>query len=57
MDDTTEQELTGGNVNDVVRRGDTVRRSAGPWTPTVQALLAWVRAQGVSFVPAPLGLD
>lgn len=35
MDDTTEQELTGGNVNDVVRRGDTVRRSAGPWTPTV----------------------
>ncbi len=58
MDDTTtEQELTGGTVNDVVRRGDTVRRSAGPWTPTVQALLAWVRAQGVSFVPAPLGLD
>ncbi|MFI2567535.1 aminoglycoside phosphotransferase family protein [Cellulosimicrobium funkei] len=58
MDDTTtEQELTGGNVNDVVRRGDTVRRSAGPWTPTVQALLAWVRAQGASFVPAPLGLD
>ena len=57
MDDATERELTGGTVNDVVRRGDTVRRSAGPWTPTVQALLAWVRAQGVSFVPAPLGLD
>ncbi|WP_435736103.1 aminoglycoside phosphotransferase family protein [Cellulosimicrobium sp. PMB13] len=54
---TAEITLTGGNVNDVVRVGDTVRRTAGPWTPTVHALLAWVRAHGVTSVPAPLGLD
>lgn len=54
---SAEQELGGGNVNAVRRSGDTVRRSAGPWTPTVHALLAWVRAQGVTCVPAPLGLD
>lgn len=50
-------ELTGGNVNTVVRVGDTVRRTAGPWTPTIHALLAWVRAHGVSTVPTPLGID
>jgi hypothetical protein len=49
--------LEGGNVNDVVRIGDTVHRTSGPWTPTIHALLAWVRAQGVDAVPAPLGLD
>ncbi|WP_425954634.1 phosphotransferase [Xylanimonas sp. McL0601] len=49
--------LVGGNVNAVVRAGDTVRRTAGPWTPTIQALLAWVRAHGVDGVPTPLGLD
>jgi hypothetical protein len=52
-----ELELSGGNVNEVVRVGDTVHRTAGPWTPTIHALLAWVRAQGVSVAPAPLGLD
>jgi Ser/Thr protein kinase RdoA (MazF antagonist) len=52
-----EEPLAGGNVDVVVRVGDTVRRTAGPWTPTVQALLAWVRAHGVDGVPAPLGLD
>ncbi|MBE7701697.1 aminoglycoside phosphotransferase family protein [Oerskovia sp. Sa1BUA8] len=49
--------MTGGNSTNVVRRGDTVRRTAGPWTPTVQALLAHLRAQGVTEVPEPLGLD
>jgi Ser/Thr protein kinase RdoA (MazF antagonist) len=52
-----EQELTGGNTTGVVRIGDTVHREAGPWTPTVQRLLAHVRAAGVTEVPAPLGLD
>ncbi|MDR7383021.1 phosphotransferase enzyme family protein [Promicromonospora iranensis] len=52
-----EQELTGGNTTGVVRVGDTVHRTAGPWTPTVQRLLAHVRAGGVSEVPEPLGLD
>ncbi|SDS08787.1 Phosphotransferase enzyme family protein [Paraoerskovia marina] len=56
-DSEHEQPLSGGNVNEVVRSGDTVRRSAGPWTPTVHAWLAWVRAHGVLTVPAPLGVD
>jgi aminoglycoside phosphotransferase (APT) family kinase protein len=52
-----EEELTGGNVSKVVRIGDTVRRSTGPWTPTIQRLLAHVRAKGLLWVPEPLGLD
>lgn len=52
-----EQELTGGNTTGVVRIGDTVHREAGPWTPTVQRLLAHVRAAGMTEVPEPLGLD
>ncbi|WP_418277946.1 hypothetical protein ACNHYB_08285 [Isoptericola jiangsuensis] len=55
--DSAPVELGGGNVSDVVRIGDTVHRTAGPWTPTIHALLAWVRAQGVDVVPAPLGVD
>lgn len=49
--------MTGGNTNRVVRVGDTVRRPAGPWTPTVHALLTHVRRAGVHEVPEPLGLD
>lgn len=52
-----EEPLTGGNVNEVVRVGETVRRPAGDWTPTIHAVLAWVRARGVTQVPVPLGLD
>ncbi|MFJ4108188.1 phosphotransferase enzyme family protein [Oerskovia enterophila] len=52
-----EEVLTGGNSSTVVRSGDTVRRTAGPWTPTVQALLAHLRASGVTEVPEPLGTD
>lgn len=55
--DVTEHELDGGNVNTVLRSGDTVRRTAGPWTPSVHALLAWVRERGVTCVPEPLGID
>jgi hypothetical protein len=46
-----EHELTGGNTTGVVRVGDTVHREAGPWTPTVQRLLAHVRARGMTEVP------
>ncbi|MFI8526448.1 phosphotransferase enzyme family protein [Promicromonospora sukumoe] len=52
-----EEPLTGGNMSEVVRVGDTVRRSAGPWTPTVHAYLRHVRARGVTEVPEPIGLD
>jgi hypothetical protein len=43
--------------NAVVRVGDTVRRTAGPWTPAVHALLRHVRAEGFTQVPEPRGLD
>lgn len=52
-----EEPLRGGNVNAVVRVGDTVRRTAGPWTPAVHALLDHLHAVGFSAAPRPLGLD
>jgi Phosphotransferase enzyme family len=52
-----EEELAGGNVTKVVRIGDTVRRTAGPCTPTIHRLLAHARAKGLLWVPEPLGLD
>lgn len=54
---TQEEELAGGNITKVVRIGGTVRRTPGPWTPTVHRLLAHVRAKGVLWVPEPLGFD
>jgi hypothetical protein len=52
-----EELLPGGlDPGRVVKVGETVRRAAGPWTPTLQALLAHVRARGFP-APAPLGLD
>jgi hypothetical protein len=41
-------------MNSVVRVGATVRRVAGPWTPSVHALLDWLRAHGAGDV-APRG--
>lgn len=41
----------------VVRVGDTVRRTAGPWTPAVHELLRHIRARGFELAPEPLGLD
>lgn len=52
-----EERLSGGMINDVVRIDSTVRRDGGPWTPTVQALLAHVRASGFDLAPCPLGVD
>ena len=49
--------LPGGMLNRVVRVGDTVRRSAGPWTPTVHALLRHVRSKGFRLAPEPFGYD
>jgi len=48
--------LGGLECGRVVKVGDSVRRGAGPWTPTVQALLAHLQAKGFP-APAPLGLD
>jgi hypothetical protein len=40
----------------VVKVGETVRRAAGPWTATVQALLAHLQSKGFP-APRPLGVD
>jgi aminoglycoside phosphotransferase (APT) family kinase protein len=50
-------ELPGGNMNAVVRVGDTVRRTAGPWTPTVHRYLEYLAAAGVDWAPKPLGIE
>ena len=49
--------LAGSRLNRVVKIGDTVRRPAGPWTPTVHALLRHVRERGFELAPEPLGID
>jgi hypothetical protein len=54
---SAEELLHGGNVTTVVRVGDTVRRTAGPQTPTIHRLLSHVRARGVLWAPEPLGFD
>jgi len=52
-----EEPLAGGNHSTVSRVGDTVRRTVGPWTPTIHALLRHLRAAGVTEVPEPFGVD
>jgi hypothetical protein len=55
-DKADREELAGGNVTAVVRIGDTVHRTAGPWTPTIHRLLRHLRARGLARVPRPLGM-
>jgi hypothetical protein len=50
------EESLGGNLNDAVRVGDTVRRRAGPWTPAVHALLRFLEREGFE-APRVLGTD
>jgi Ser/Thr protein kinase RdoA (MazF antagonist) len=57
MADRDEEVLAGGNMTAVVRVGDTVRRGAGPWTPTIHAFMRHLRASGFERVPEPLGID
>jgi Phosphotransferase enzyme family len=53
-----EQPLAGGNVSgSVVRVGDTVRRPAGAWSPSVDALLRHLNAVGYEGAPRTLGFD
>lgn len=54
----TEERLGGGGgTAGVVRVGATVRRPAGPWTPTVHAYLQHIRAAGFTAAPEVLGMD
>jgi hypothetical protein len=55
--DELEQRFEDGNVSEVVRVGDTVRRTAGPWTPAVHALLGHLAARGFEAAPRALGFD
>ena len=49
--------LGGGNMNVVIREGDTVVRQAGPWTPTVHRYLEYLRTAGVDWVARPLAVE
>lgn len=51
------ERLAGGNVGGAVRIGPTVRRTTGPWTPAVHALLAHLARAGLVEVPRVLGVD
>ncbi len=44
-------------MNEVVRIDETVRRSGGPWTPTVHQVLRALRSHGVDWVPTVHGID
>jgi hypothetical protein len=52
-----EEALPGGNMGGATRAGATVRRNAGPWSPTIQRLLGHLHDHGVDWVPSPLGFD
>src|SRR5215212_1013457 len=51
------EHLLAGTVSTVVRIGDTVRRSTGPWTPAVHALLRHLEEVGFDGAPRVLGID
>ncbi|AUY53009.1 phosphotransferase [Streptomyces sp. CB01881] len=51
-----DREVLAGGVNHVVREGDRVRRPAGPWSGTVQRLLAHLADTGFTGAPRPYGL-
>jgi len=53
----SEEVLLGGlEAGRAVKVGETVRRAAGPWTPTIQALLAHLETKAFP-APRPLGRD
>ncbi|MCP2322022.1 hypothetical protein HDA40_000529 [Hamadaea flava] len=52
-----DQEILRGGVNAVVRRGTLLHRPAGPWSPTVQALLRHLADAGFTGAPRAHGFD
>jgi hypothetical protein len=44
-------------TGDATRVGDTVRRTARPWSASVQAVLGHLQRAGVNGIPQPLGFD
>jgi len=57
MSSEPEVPLAGGWVNQVVRIGETVHRSVGPWTPAVHAVLRHLEAADFDAAPRVLGFD
>jgi hypothetical protein len=53
----SETVLTGGDLNVIVRVGDTVRRPTGTWSPAVHALLRHFESAGFDGAPRFLGVD
>jgi Phosphotransferase enzyme family len=53
----SETVLEGGDLNHVVRIGDTVRRPQDDWSPAVHALLLHLEAVGFDGAPRFLGVD
>ena len=49
--------LKGGNITGVVRIGQTVHRTTGPWSTAVHGLLQHLEAQGFEGAPRFLGFD
>ena len=54
---TNEEKLTGGNVSNVYRAGDTVRREQKPESAKVHKLLQHLENRGFRHAPAFLGID
>ena len=52
-----EETLAGNATTGVEPVGDTVRRPAGPWTDSVDALLEHLWAAGFTGAPRPFGRD
>ncbi len=49
--------LGGGNMTEVVRVGDTVRRTVGPWSSTIHDLLRYLEKHEFEAAPRVLGID
>ncbi|CAH0345980.1 hypothetical protein BCI9360_02290 [Bacillus sp. CECT 9360] len=52
-----EEMLAGGNVSNVYRSGDTVRRELKPDSPKIHTLLKHLENKGFSYAPKFLGID
>src|SRR4051812_16958980 len=56
-DEQDVEQLTGGNMAEVVRIGETVRRPLRPWSGSVHKLLQRLEESGFVGAPRFLGVD
>lgn len=49
--------LESNKAAEIVRVGDTVRRSVGPWSPIAHSLLRHLESKGLNSVPRFIGID